>query len=594
MLDQPISRPQRHAAQGHCQAQNGRSTVPLCIFLSNTPPIIQGKAISLEGVFSDDGEDDSSPKWVQVAAAGEFKGYADGKTFKFDKKVFQQVIDNLHNHPSFRAGEDGVGVERVIPWDFHHASEQDATQGEIPVIGAPSQGWTYDMQMRVGENGIELWALTEFLEPAKTYVKDGKYQWASISLWFNAVDPVSGEKVGALITSIALTNTPFIEGMQKLVAQRPTSNPKRIISQSPVSAETILGRWYGPAETPEEAVGSMKELFGLSTASVISELLTEIQKISTWVETDTIPIGVDVNDIIGSMRRILNLPALTPNSEVLKQASQSVASLLNEPALSGVANPAQNPLAANRGGADGGNNMNLEQIAKLLGVRAIEAEVLEAITDSVELRNKVAKMLASKSSSREIVEATEANLQAAEQLSALTEALGVQSPNDAISKVVDLMKSAETLAELQPDYEALKEKQKAAEEAQIALDVNEAIAAHKLPEKTKPALLLQRRHDPKQFQEAYPKLTQEQKTLTKPVAVTPDGAPLKVAGSDGGASSGTTEKIDVSGYPGGSITAKTQEYVKANKLCDTADFDAVHKMAVALKKQGRVFDSSTE
>ena len=57
-----------------------------------------------------------------------------------------------------------------IPIDFEHASEQDPTLGTIPTDGAPAQGWIIDLQDR-GAAG--LWGLVEWLEPARTYVREG-------------------------------------------------------------------------------------------------------------------------------------------------------------------------------------------------------------------------------------------------------------------------------------------------------------------------------------------------------------------------------------------------------------------------------------
>lgn len=155
------------------------------------------------------------PTWVQVARGGTFKGYAGGELeFTLDEQIFSQVIANFRAHPAF-ARRDGV-----IAWDFHHSSEMSPSSGSIPERGAPAQGWVLDLDVRRGSNGPELWALTKWLEPARSYIREGRYRWASISLVFDAVDAVSGKSVGAVITSIALTNTPFIEGMSPLTAER--------------------------------------------------------------------------------------------------------------------------------------------------------------------------------------------------------------------------------------------------------------------------------------------------------------------------------------------------------------------------------------
>ncbi len=161
------------------------------------------------------------PVWVQVAVEGTFKGYAGGELeFTFDRETFDQAVSNFRADPHYEAGPDGSGTEPVIAWDFNHASERDATQGSLPQSGAPAQGWVLDLEAREGDEGAELWALTQWLEPARTYIKEGRYNWASISIVFDAVDPITGERIGPLLTSIAATNTPFVPGLQKLAASR--------------------------------------------------------------------------------------------------------------------------------------------------------------------------------------------------------------------------------------------------------------------------------------------------------------------------------------------------------------------------------------
>jgi hypothetical protein len=169
----------------------------------------------------EDGED-NSPKWVIVAKSGEYRGYnGSADPFTFDKAVFDQITRNLRAHPSYKRGTDGYGTTRIVPWDYEHSSTHPPSEGSLPVSGSPAQGWSYDFDVRKGDHGEwELWSLTEFLEPARSYIRAGKYRWASVSLVFDAVNPRSGENVGATIMSIALTNSPFIEGMQELVASK--------------------------------------------------------------------------------------------------------------------------------------------------------------------------------------------------------------------------------------------------------------------------------------------------------------------------------------------------------------------------------------
>jgi hypothetical protein len=161
----------------------------------------------------------TKPVWVQVAKSGTFDGYAGGDApFTFDRSTFNDIVRNFRSHPSYQPGPDGVGAADVVPWDFAHATEA-GPDGAIAMVGAPAQGWARELDVRPSDDGgAELWALTRWLEPARTYILDGAYRWASVAVDFAGVDPVSGERNGPTLLSIALTNKPFIQGMRELVA----------------------------------------------------------------------------------------------------------------------------------------------------------------------------------------------------------------------------------------------------------------------------------------------------------------------------------------------------------------------------------------
>jgi hypothetical protein len=166
-----------------------------------------GKHIKLEADIESIDSEDPKPVWVQIARAGDYPGYICGdQPFKLTEEHFQQMIDNIHSHPAFTAGEDGLGKENIIPWDFNHASEMFPGAGTLPIEGAPAQAWTRDLKMAKDEDSKTcLMAYTLFLEPALSYIRNGQYQWSSIAANLKAIHPETGEDIGALISSIAIS-----------------------------------------------------------------------------------------------------------------------------------------------------------------------------------------------------------------------------------------------------------------------------------------------------------------------------------------------------------------------------------------------------
>lgn len=455
---------------------------------------------------------DDAPVWVQVAEEGEFRGYAGG-AFAFNTAVFNELVANFRRHPSYKAGADGVGVADVVPWDFHHASEHAATDGTIPVQGAPAQGWVQELQVRMGADGMaELWALTRWLEPARSYIKAGQYKWASVTVVFNAVDPKSGVNVGSLLTSIALTNQPFIEGMAPLAADRLSGQ----------KLELMYG-YYEPARNATEALESMQRLLQVPITTGVAEVLGQAAMIQGWAVAGGAPLGVDLEGLVGCMRRIFNMPALASNEEVFAEVQRMLGALLEQAPIQEPQTPppAASPAAA--AATRNENTMNIALLAKKLGVQPTAEAVMAALEAKFDFFIKLAKALGLSETAADAVllEAAEGGKDARARLGALLKALGHEDVDGAIDRIANLMEQSKQLAEVMPELTDLKAKAAAAEEKEIEEDVEEAMASKGYPAELKDALLLERRADKAKFQAKYPRV----RTAATTQATAPAAAP---------------------------------------------------------------------
>ncbi len=429
----------------------------------------------------DEQEDgDGSPRWVQVATEGEYLGYAGGeRPFQFTREIFEQIVHNLHLHPSYEAGPDGVGVVDLIPWDFGHCSERDPVEGSLPFQGAPAQGWSRDLEIRSGANGeSQLWAFTHFFDLARGYIRAGQYKWPSVSIVFNAVDPITAEDVGPVLTSIALTNKPFIEGMEELVAAQ------RLLERA---RATSLGDGGYP----------MEEL--------------------------------------------------------------------------------------------------VKMLASKLGVRAIEAEVIAAIDELIDLRAGAKKILsADKSSNKVILEAAKETVGARQKLMALITALGVEDPDAAVERVAQLIEQGEQLKAAMPELEGLKAKVEKQEEEQAEADVSEVMSSRGYSDDIRDALLLYRKSDPNGFGTKYPRPAPNERNLTRDIATTSQGVDLNVSSGQATTNLGGN-MIDLGQYPGANTTERAMSYIRATR--DGAGkwtHDDVFVAACRLKNQQNVVDSQVQ
>lgn len=148
---------------------------------------------------------DGTPKkliWVQLAEVGAWRGHPAGE-FSMTPTTFSQIVRNFETR----------GLP--IPYDFEHASEQPATSGSIPLVGAKAPGWVHRLDNR-GNGG--LWGLTEWFDPARDGIKAGEYGFLSPAIQLRSKDPVTGAQTGAKLTSVAITNQPFLTHLEGLIA----------------------------------------------------------------------------------------------------------------------------------------------------------------------------------------------------------------------------------------------------------------------------------------------------------------------------------------------------------------------------------------
>jgi len=242
-----------------------------------------------------DAADGDAPRWQQIAKCGEFRGHPAGP-FALNPAVFADICRN------FTEVDGGQ-----VAFDFEHASEMEPTDGAIPTEGAPAQGWIRQLDNR-GQAG--LWALVEWLEPARTYIKQGKYRHVSPAIRFGAKHPETGKPIGARLTSVALTNKPFLRGMVPVMAtDSPAAGDGQTVTLSAYTSNEYLPKLraclkMGELSTPAEMADCVDRLSDLFDAAGGNASAT-VQ-------------GVDLGSYLLPLRGLMNLPLHHTWEEVFK------------------------------------------------------------------------------------------------------------------------------------------------------------------------------------------------------------------------------------------------------------------------------------
>jgi ADP-ribose pyrophosphatase YjhB (NUDIX family) len=216
---------------------------------------------------------DGTPKklsWVKLAEVGSWKGHPSGE-FEMTPATFSEIKANFESR--------GLPIQ----FDMEHYSELPTEQMD-PHKGAPSHGWVHRMDNR-GTSG--LWGLAEWLDTARTGIKDGSYAFLSPAIRFGSKDTVSGKPIGARMTSVAITNQPFLTGLGQLRAARlfGLSEKDAVIKHSAPGEYTIVWN-MNLAHHPTEYMPKIRACMGLHPTSTAAECRDRLDTIRSHYDAD--------------------------------------------------------------------------------------------------------------------------------------------------------------------------------------------------------------------------------------------------------------------------------------------------------------------
>ncbi|MEE9395169.1 MAG: phage protease [Planctomycetota bacterium] len=388
--------------------------------------------------------------WIQISTAGEYFGHSGGP-FELNREAFECIIRNFQAHPSFELDPvTGFGQADVIAFDFSHASEEPPAM--VGVQGAPAQSWALDLEIRTDEKGDQLWALTRWLEPARSYVQQQKYKWTSVAVFPEAVDPKTGEDIGWYMSSIAFTNDPFIQGMTPIAARRAGLR----LNMSP--------QWLFDA---------VKTILGLPTTSSLEEVQTALAPARAAAQPGAAPpVGVDVDELVLDLKSLLQLPLLADAESVFAEVDKLFGLIAAEPPAPVTQIPGDQTAPGTTTALAAGVSTHMKEwIIKLARRAGIDFDAGD-LDDEVK-----SQMLAQR-----VVAATLLKLEGAETatkaLGAIAKALGVNDPDAAVAALTEMLASVNEIKTAMPSLAAIMEGQITAQDEEEEEDVERVAAAN--------------------------------------------------------------------------------------------------------------------
>lgn len=196
-----------------------------------------------------------APEWIQV----------------FPLKRFEVVPEG---------GEEDITVERL-----NEIIANFEAQGTDILIDADHEfgiafGWGKEMEIRTGlevKDGVDpngLWARVVWNDSGKAAVENREYRYISPSFNKNWIDPEDGKSKGWRVLTFSLTNLPFYDSMQELIAA------------------SINKRTAGESNMEE-----LKKVLGLPATATDAEILTAVQALMTATD-DIVKVAEEIKDAV--------------------------------------------------------------------------------------------------------------------------------------------------------------------------------------------------------------------------------------------------------------------------------------------------------
>jgi len=267
---------------------------------------IKAGIFALSDIMLSEGTD-SVPEWIFVMPFGKYKHPAG--EFEITRDIAMKIIENFEKDP------------RDLVVDYEHQTLATENNG----MPAPAMGWIKELELR--EDGI--WGRVEWTETGREFVSKKEYRYTSPVYVPNYRDAKTGENIGAKVTSVALTNTPFFPDQAPIVSK--DNNKEEVVMEKLIALAEKLG-----IELTDELKGDAEKL-SKAIEGAIDKLAAKETQTETETETNEQDVEAnennekDTSDDTAKMVAKLNTElAKTRKAIALREATDKVDKLIQD------------------------------------------------------------------------------------------------------------------------------------------------------------------------------------------------------------------------------------------------------------------------
>ncbi len=203
---------------------------------------------------------------IVVGVVGEWHGHPNG-SFKITAEDLKTIKENF----------DKQQTEIVI--DYEHQT--------LYGTEAPAAGWISELMIE----DDKLLAKVSWTEKAAEYIKNGEYKYISPVYVFDSFDNKTNAYIGIKLHSVALTNTPFLDELGEVHANKQNTQK-----------EENMGKDTNPANAEDQKKPDAKGADAANQAGADTDLAAENEKLKEQLAETKVEAAIAANKITADQK----------------------------------------------------------------------------------------------------------------------------------------------------------------------------------------------------------------------------------------------------------------------------------------------------